>query len=97
MYSDINNVALKVAIQRDPALASQVEVQDRTNKSKKCSPKVCSLYLFGNQEDEESQELKVFHLPEKDGDGEQMDRATEENDDDTTVVEEPKNIDKASD
>ena len=97
MYSDINNVALKVAIQRDPALASQVEVQDRTNKSKKCSPKVCSLYLFGNQEDEGSQGLKVFNIPEKNGDGEQINQATEANDDETAEVEEPKILTQTTD
>lgn len=97
MYSDINNVTLKVAIWKDPTLASQVEIKSQAKNSKAWSPEVCSLYLFDNHDDEGNQDLKVFHLPDREGDGELMDQATEENDDGMAEVDEPKNHYKASD
>ena len=45
MYSDINNVALKVATRSDLGLVERLEPRTNCKEQQLHAPKVCSLYL----------------------------------------------------
>ena len=65
MYSDINNVALKVATRSDLGLVERLEPRTNCKEQQLQAPKVCSLYLHadGSVFDHSSQRsMKVFCL-----------------------------------
>ena len=48
MYSDINNVALKVAARSNPSLVEKLEHPTNGKEQRLEAPKVCSLYLHAD-------------------------------------------------